>query len=225
MKLLLDTCVLYPTVMREMLLGAADALGWQPLWSARILEEWVHAAGKLGPEGPVLARGEVALLRAKWPNAEAIWPPSLEARLWLPDPADCHVLAAAIAGSADQIVTLNAKDFPRNILREEGVERCDPDTLLLQAFMADQAAIAAIAGSLKNALKLYRAKSFRCGRFTKRPVCPNWQRPWPLRKLSSGSFSPQLSAKMPPSARVFWQRKNLCSYMRKWQSAPGALPV
>jgi len=31
MKLLFDTCVLYPTVMREMLLGAADAMGWQPL--------------------------------------------------------------------------------------------------------------------------------------------------------------------------------------------------
>lgn len=172
MKLLLDTCVLYPTVMREMLLGAADALGWQPLWSARILEEWVHAAGKLGPEGPVLARGEVALLRAKWPNAEVIWPPSLEARLWLPDPADCHVLAAAIAGSADQIVTLNAKDFPRNILREEGVERCDPDTLLLQAFMADQEAIAAIAGGLKNRAESVSGEVFQMRALFKKARLP-----------------------------------------------------
>ena len=172
MKLLLDTCVLYPTVMREMLLGTADALGWQPLWSARILEEWVHAAGKLGPEGPILARGEVALLRAKWPNAEVIWPPSLEARLWLPDPADCHVLAAAIAGSADQIITLNAKDFPRNILREEGVERCDPDTLLLQAFMADQEAIAAIAGGLKNRAESVSGEVFQMRALFKKARLP-----------------------------------------------------
>ena len=172
MKLLLDTCVLYPTVMREMLLGAADALGWQPLWSARILEEWAHAAGKLGPEGPILARGEVALLRAKWPNAEVIWPPSLEARLWLPDPADCHVLAAAIAGSADQIITLNAKDFPRNILREEGVERCDPDTLLLQAFMADQETIAAIAGGLKNRAESVSGEVFQMRAFYKKARLP-----------------------------------------------------
>ena len=50
------------------------------------------------------------------------YPASLEERLWLPDPADTHVLAAAIAGSADVILTLNAKDFPRNILAEEGSE-------------------------------------------------------------------------------------------------------
>ena len=46
-------------------------------------------------------------------------------------PGCLHVLAAAIAGSADQIITLNAKDFPRQILREEGLERCDPDALLM----------------------------------------------------------------------------------------------
>ena len=172
MKLLLDTCVLYPTVMREMLLGAADALGWQPLWSARILEEWVHAAGKLGPEGPVLARGEVALLRAKWPNAEVIWPPSLEARLWLPDPADCHVLAAAIAGSADQIVTLNAKDFPKLILHEEGVERCDPDALLLQAFEAAPDAITQVSHGIKAHAESLSGAAWQTRAFYKKARLP-----------------------------------------------------
>ncbi|MEN8935202.1 MAG: PIN domain-containing protein, partial [Planktotalea arctica] len=45
MKLLLDTCVLYPTVMREMLIGAARAGAFEPLWSARILEEWRRGGG------------------------------------------------------------------------------------------------------------------------------------------------------------------------------------
>lgn len=130
MKLLLDTCVIYPTVMREMLLGVAEQGVFTPLWSARILEEWARAARKLGPEGEAQARSEIAMLRMRWPAAEISWPPSLEARLWLPDPADVHVLAAAIAGSADMICTLNAKDFPRNVLSEEGLSRQDPDGFL-----------------------------------------------------------------------------------------------
>ena len=116
--------------MREVLLGAARAGAFTPLWSARIIEEWQRAAVKLGRDGIAQAGAAAALISAAWPEAEVTWFPSLEARLWLPDPADIHVLAAAIAGSADVIVTLNAKDFPRQILAEEGLSRSDPDALL-----------------------------------------------------------------------------------------------
>ncbi len=136
MKVLLDTNVLYPTVMREVLLGVAGQGLFTPLWSARILEEWALAARKLGPSGEVQARGEIATVRARWPQAEVTWPPSLESRLWLPDDADIHVLAAAIAASADLIVTVNAKDFPRQILAEEGLSRSDPDSFLLGFWQA-----------------------------------------------------------------------------------------
>lgn len=130
MKLLLDTCVIYPTVMREMLLGVARTGAFTPLWSARILEEWARAARKIGPDGEAQARAEIALVKAAWPKAEVTWRPSVEARLYLPDAADIHVLAAAIDGSAEAIITVNAKDFPRNILAEEGIQRQDPDSLL-----------------------------------------------------------------------------------------------
>ena len=130
MKVLLDACVLYPTVMRETLLGAAGQGLFTPLWSERLLEEWALAARKLGPECEAQARGEVAMTRAAWPRATVTAPDSLERRLWLPDPADIHVLAAAVAGHADVILTNNAKDFPRNILAEEGLSRADPDSFL-----------------------------------------------------------------------------------------------
>ena len=126
MKILLDACVLYPTVMREILLGVAARGLYTPLWSDRILEEWARAARKLGPAGEAQARGEVALVRAAWPTAAVAPHKGLEARLYLKDENDIHVLAAAIAGHADAIVTMNAQDFPRHVLAEEGLERWDP---------------------------------------------------------------------------------------------------
>lgn len=145
MKVLLDTCVLFPTVMREMLLGAAGQGLFTPLWSDRILEEWARAARKLGPEGEAQARSEITMLTVHWPKASVIWKPSLEDRLYLPDPNDTHVLAAAIAGSADMIVTVNAKDFPRNILAEEGVARSDPDAFLFGLWQANPEALQHVA--------------------------------------------------------------------------------
>ncbi|MTJ03511.1 MAG: PIN domain-containing protein [Sediminimonas qiaohouensis] len=136
MKVLLDTCVIYPTVMREVLLGVARQGVFTPLWSARILEEWARAARKLGPGGEAQARAEIALVRAEWTGAEVRGAEGIERRLWLPDPADRHVLAAAVAGSADMILTLNAKDFPRQILAEEGLSRQDPDGFLMGIWKA-----------------------------------------------------------------------------------------
>ncbi len=134
--MLLDACVIYPTVMREMLLGVAATGAYTPLWSARILEEWALAARKLGPQGEAQARGEVAMVQAAWPAASIPPHAGLEARLWLPDGNDIHVLAAAISGNADGIITMNAKDFPRGILAEEGLSRNDPDAFLLGHFHA-----------------------------------------------------------------------------------------
>ncbi|MFS4438677.1 RSP_2648 family PIN domain-containing protein [Paracoccaceae bacterium GXU_MW_L88] len=132
MRLLLDACVLYPNIMRETLLGAAKAGAFTPLWSGRILEEWARAAARLGPEGEVIARGEIAALKAAWPAAEAPVPPHDD--LVLPDPNDAHVLAAAIGAQAAGIVTLNLSDFPTRVLARHDVLRFHPD-----AFLADWA--------------------------------------------------------------------------------------
>lgn len=131
MRVLIDACVLYPTVMREVVLGVAELGLFDPRWSPRILEEWARAARKIGPEGETIARGEIAAINARFPKAEIRIPQGVEARLWLPDPNDIHVLAAAIGCSADAIMTVNAKDFPRDVLGEEGLLRVDPDGFLI----------------------------------------------------------------------------------------------
>ncbi len=66
LKSVLDACVLYPTVMREILLGATAAGLVQPLWSDKILEEWARAARKRDPDQEAVARGEIAVLRGRW---------------------------------------------------------------------------------------------------------------------------------------------------------------
>ena len=145
MKLLLDACVLYPTVMREVLLCAAKTGAFIPLWSDRILEEWARAAVRADPVDEAQARGEIALIKAAFPKATVPANTGLEARLWLPDAGDIHVLAAAIAGSADAIVTMNAKDFPRGLLAEEGLERHDPDALMVRLWRADPDGVTEVA--------------------------------------------------------------------------------
>ena len=143
MKVLLDANVLFPTLLREILLATARRGAFRPLWSDRILEEWGRATVRLGEGAEAIARGEIARLKADWPEA-CVTPKAGDlARLWLPDPADIHILAAAIAGGADVIVTRNARDFPRTILAEEGLSRADPDRFLLGLWKADPAPVAA----------------------------------------------------------------------------------
>jgi predicted nucleic acid-binding protein len=130
MKAVLDACVLYPTVLRELLQGAGEAGLYQPVFSDRILREWVLATAKIGPSAPMIAEGEAALLRAAFPRALVPAHPEIEARLILPDPNDRHVLATAIASGADAIVTFNAQDFPGHVLAAEEITRRDPDGFL-----------------------------------------------------------------------------------------------
>jgi hypothetical protein len=128
----LDACVLYPTVLREILTGCAEAGLFVPAWSARLLEEWARTAERQGGAGDAaLARGEIARLAARFPGADTGHDPTGEAALWLPDPADIHVLATARAAGADGIITMNLRDFPRRELAPLGLAAVHPDPFLL----------------------------------------------------------------------------------------------
>lgn len=152
MRVLLDACVLYPTVMREILLGAARAGLFTPLWSARILEEWARAVAKNLPDQEIVARGEIALLRAGWPSAEIPENPDLVGTLYLPDANDVHVLAAAISGKAAILVTANLGDFPTRILSGHNILRRDPDGFLFDLWQENPAVV-------KNVCEAVRTKA------------------------------------------------------------------
>jgi hypothetical protein len=56
----------------------------------------------------------------------------------LPDPDDRHVLAAAIHARADQIVTVNLKDFPTAALSSQGIVAAHPDPFVDYLFDLDE---------------------------------------------------------------------------------------
>ncbi len=149
MKAVLDACVIYPTVLREILLGAARAGLYTPLWSERILEEWARAVARNGAADEAMARGEVALVRAAFPKASIAVHKGLEARLHLPDENDIHVLATAIAGGAEAIITTNRADFPRGTLAAEGIERRDPDGFLWEMWSHHPAEMARVVETVR----------------------------------------------------------------------------
>ncbi len=130
MRVTLDACVIFPSVLRAILLRAARAGLFEPVWSDRILEEWLRAIPRLGPAALAEAASDAARMRQVFPRALTPPRPEIEARHILPDPDDRHVLATAIASGSDAILTFNANDFPGHVLAAEGISRRDPDGFL-----------------------------------------------------------------------------------------------
>lgn len=141
MRALLDANVLFPTVLREILCDLAGAGLFVPLWSERILDEWRHAAARLGPDQDAVAGAEIALLRGRFPGAEAAHDGVRAIDLHLPDPADRHVIEAALAGRADLIVTANLRDFPPRLVAGVGLGAVHPDAFVLAMHAAHPGAV------------------------------------------------------------------------------------
>ncbi|RNF83675.1 PIN domain-containing protein [Montanilutibacter psychrotolerans] len=150
----LDACVLYPACVADALMSMAVAGLYAAKWTTRIEQEWLRNLGRDRPEiaGKLVRRRD--LMRQAIPDWEVPEAASdaVASGLALPDPGDVHVLAAAIAGHADCIVTANLKDFPANVLDVHGLSAIHPDDFLIAQFDLDS--IAALA-----AFKEMRARS------------------------------------------------------------------
>lgn len=136
---LLDACVLYPAPLRDLLLRLAATDAFRVRWSEQINAEWFDALTGRRPElaGPL--RRTLENMEAAFPDALVTGHEALIDRLELPDPDDRHVLAAAIVGRVDVIVTCNLRDFPAATLAPFGVEVQHPDTFIRHALDLHQA--------------------------------------------------------------------------------------
>lgn len=124
-------------------------------WSAAIHEEWIRNVLKARPDlkRPQLERTR-SLMDAHVRDCLVEGYEPLIESVVLPDPGDRHVLAAAVIGKADLIITFNLKDFPQPVLQLYGIEARHPDTFITWLMdMAPEAVFAAAKrhrSSLKN---------------------------------------------------------------------------
>lgn len=122
----------------DAILSMADADFLAPLWSRKVLEEAYRAmVGDQGRDGAA-ARSLLGYVAGSYPLGECRPDPVVEAGLSLPDPGDRHVLAAALAGGADAIVTYNLRDFPDAALSPLGLRAVGPDELVLALVREDE---------------------------------------------------------------------------------------
>lgn len=125
----LDACVLFPIATADALISLAVAGLFAAKWTVAIEAEWLAVAER---RHPGLA-GRFTNRRDAMRDAVIDWEvptkgwEALAPSLTLPDPNDVHVLAAAIAGHADCIVTTNLKDFPASVLDIYGLIALHPD--------------------------------------------------------------------------------------------------
>jgi hypothetical protein len=128
---LLDANILYSAPMRDIFLQLAVADLFQVKWTQDIHCEWIEALLKKEPhrKRTDLERTRRLMDLATRDCLIYGYEPLISS-LNLPDPRDRHVLAAAIVGRCDVIVTQNLKDFPCDALSSYGIEAQHPDDFL-----------------------------------------------------------------------------------------------
>lgn len=128
---ILDANVLYPITLSDTLLSLAEAKLFHARWSETIENEVVRNLVKKRPDLAEKAPKRVAAMRKASPDCIITNYERFIDGLTMPDPDDRHVLAAAIVGHADAIVTFNLKDFPTKLLQEFNIEAIHPDDFIM----------------------------------------------------------------------------------------------
>ena len=130
---LLDANVLYPAPMRDLLLQLAVADVFRAKWTADIHREWIDSLLRKEPhrKRASLERTRDLMDKATRDSLIMGYKPLITS-LTLPDPDDRHLLAAAIVGRCDVIVTQNLADFPPAALKVYGIEAQHPDVFLAE---------------------------------------------------------------------------------------------
>ena len=125
----LDTNVVYPVIIRDLLLWFAHYDLYTPKWSSNIFDEWKRVMIKKGVSEEE-ANKRIGKANAAFPDALVMNYEGLIEHLDLPDENDRHVMAAAIKTNANLIVTNNIKDFPEEYLQSYGLSAKTADDFL-----------------------------------------------------------------------------------------------
>lgn len=152
---LYDACVLHPAPLRDLLVRlAATSKLFRARWTEQILDECFRSILRVRCDLSMdrLARTRERMIRAV-PDCLVEDYASLIPGLALPDPDDCHVLAAAIRCGAQVIVTRNLRDFPAAKMALYDIESQDPDEFLLHLIDLNPVAVVRAVEEQAAALK------------------------------------------------------------------------
>ncbi len=128
-RVLLDACVLVPYELSNVTLTLAEHGLFTPLWSRQILDEVERAlTAKLGI-APDKARKRIAAMTEAFPHAMVDDYLDL-IKVMRCHKKDRHVLAAAVRGDAQTLVTANLDDFPGKAADPYDIEIVHPDRFL-----------------------------------------------------------------------------------------------
>jgi predicted nucleic acid-binding protein len=131
----LDACVLFSRLQRDVLLSLAHADLYTARWTQEIEIEWTTSLIEKYPDSTHKIPHLVEQMREAIPDCLIIDYESFIPSIRLPDENDRHVVAAAIRGNADAIVSLNIKDFPAEVLSKFDIEIQTPDQFVLNQIM------------------------------------------------------------------------------------------
>jgi predicted nucleic acid-binding protein len=127
-----DSDVLYGSQLRNLMMHLAMTGLFRARWSDGVHEERMTRLLKNRPD---LTREKLErtrmLMDKHAEDALVTGYEDLIEGLRLPDPDDRHVLAAAIRGRADVIVTRNTKHFPGDALKPFGIAAQRPDEFVV----------------------------------------------------------------------------------------------
>jgi predicted nucleic acid-binding protein len=125
----LDTNVIYPVEIRDLLFWFAHDDLYIPKWSKHIFDEWEDVMRRRGVSD-IEIKKRIGWANLAFPDAMVEDYEFLIDSLSLPDEKDRHVLAAAIKTNASIIVTNNWRDFPEGYLATFGITAKSADGFL-----------------------------------------------------------------------------------------------
>ena len=149
-----DACVLYSAPVCDLLLESAKRRFFRLLWSRRVHAEWMESLRRKRPDlHPEKLRRRYELMVTSFPEAMVEEHEGLATLLELPDEGDRHVLAAAIGGCANGIVTFNIRDFPTEVLSKWDIEPLHPDEFFISQFDLGHAEFLEVVKSVRARLR------------------------------------------------------------------------
>ncbi|MGH9477519.1 MAG: PIN domain-containing protein [Terriglobales bacterium] len=170
----LDTCVLLKPYLCDALLSVAEAGVYRPLWSPLVMGELERNLARRGLDEKQI-RHRLDQMNEVFPDAVVQGFEALISEM-TNDPKDRHVLAAAVRGSAEVLVTENLRHFAEEAVSAYNIKVVKQDAFLLDALDLRPADVLAALGrqvsryrreprSIESLLAILGAPSSGCAGF------------------------------------------------------------